>query len=117
MKRWKKTRFEAQRAKPRTPTPAIDALIGDEEQTEKEEITGSGSLTQLSWTLQSPSTTRRDHTVSLFLKSSPPPSPAHLLLILLIVLLIFTSYVSYLSKMGYRKFVELESLDSKNSFK
>ena len=27
--------IEAQRAKPRTPTPAVDALIGDEEQTGK----------------------------------------------------------------------------------
>ena len=36
MKRWKK-RIEAQRAKPRTRTPAVDALIGDEEQTRKKE--------------------------------------------------------------------------------
>ena len=32
-----KTRIEAQRAKPRAPTLAIDALIGDKEQTEKKE--------------------------------------------------------------------------------
>ena len=31
----KEKRIEAQRAKPCTPTPAIDALIGDEEQKEK----------------------------------------------------------------------------------
>ena len=33
VKRWKKKRIEVERAKPRTPTPAIDALIGDKEQT------------------------------------------------------------------------------------
>ena len=31
----RKKRIEAQRAKQRTPTPALDALIGDEEQTGK----------------------------------------------------------------------------------
>ena len=35
MKRWKKTRIEAQRAKPRTPNKVTDALIGEEEQTGK----------------------------------------------------------------------------------
>ena len=33
----RKKRIEAQRAKLRTPSPVIDALIGDEEQTEKKE--------------------------------------------------------------------------------
>ena len=47
---------------------AIDALIGDEEQTgKKKKETGSGSPPQLPWTLQSPPKTRRDHAVSLFL--------------------------------------------------
>ena len=31
--KWKKKRSETKRAKPRTPTPAIDALIGNEEHT------------------------------------------------------------------------------------
>ena len=35
VKKWNKIRVEAQRAKPHTPTLAIDALIGEEEQTEK----------------------------------------------------------------------------------
>ena len=57
-----------QRLKPHVPTLAIDALIGDEEQTGKKEErtkkeTGSGSPTQVPW---SPPTTRRDHTVILF---------------------------------------------------
>ena len=48
MKRWKKERIEAQRAKPRTPTPAVEALIdgelkGEKKMTKKE--TGSGSPT------------------------------------------------------------------------
>ena len=34
----KKKRIEAQRAKPRTPTPAIDELIGEEEQTGKKKV-------------------------------------------------------------------------------
>ena len=33
VKRLKKKRIEAKRVKPHTPTPAIDALIGGEEQT------------------------------------------------------------------------------------
>ena len=37
VKRWKKKRIEAQRAKPRTPTPVTDGLIEDEEQTRKKE--------------------------------------------------------------------------------
>ena len=36
-KREEKKRIEEQRVKPLTPTPAIDALIGDEEQTGKKE--------------------------------------------------------------------------------
>ena len=49
MKKWKGT--EAHRAKHPTPSQAIDAFIGAEEQNEK---------------LRSPPTTHRDHTVSLF---------------------------------------------------
>ena len=55
--------IEEQRAKPTTPTRAIDALIGDEELKEKQKKkeTGRGPPT-----LRSPPTTRMDHTVSLF---------------------------------------------------
>ena len=56
---------EAQRAKPHTSIPAVDALIREEEQTRKKERTKeeteSGSLTQLPWTLRSTPTTHRDH--------------------------------------------------------
>ena len=64
MKRWKKKKDRATEGE--TPTPAIDALIGDEEQTGKKEETESGSPTQISWTIQSPPTTLIDHTVGLF---------------------------------------------------
>ena len=48
-------KFEAQRAKPHTPTPAIDALIGDEEQTGKEKREkGCGTPIQLHWTSYDP---------------------------------------------------------------
>ena len=61
---------EAQKAKTPTPTRVIDALIGDGEQNEKQKNkkkeTVRGPSTQLPWTLRSPPTTRRDHTVSLF---------------------------------------------------
>ena len=68
---WKdgKKRIEAQQAKPRPSIPANYALI-DEEQTGKEERTkketGNWSPTHLPWSLRSPPTTYRDHTVSLF---------------------------------------------------
>ena len=62
--------IEVQRAKPPTPTRAIDVLIGNEEQNEKykrkKKETESELLTQLPWTLSSSPTTRTDHTVSLF---------------------------------------------------
>ena len=48
------------------PIPAIDELIGNEEQNVKQKRTKrekqSCSPTQLPWTIQSPPTTRRDHT-------------------------------------------------------
>ena len=67
--RAKKRGIEAQRVKPLTPTPAVDALIGEEEQTGgKREETN-----QLLGTIRSPPTTRIDHTVYLFFCS--PPSP------------------------------------------
>ena len=72
VKRWKIKRIEAQRAKPRTPTPATDALIGDEQKTGKRreqriKRTRSGFTAQLPRNLRSPPTIRRDHAVSLFL--------------------------------------------------
>ena len=63
VKIWKKKRIEAQRAKPRTPTPAIDAFIGKEEQTGKKKRS-------IDPFVGSPPTTRSDHTVSLFLQPS-----------------------------------------------
>ena len=63
-------RIEEQRAKPLPSIPAIDALIGDEEQTgksrEQRKKQGTGPQTQLPWTLRSPPTTHRYHTMSLF---------------------------------------------------
>ena len=38
-----KKRIDAQRGKPQTPTPEIDALIGDEEQTRWKEKKGRGT--------------------------------------------------------------------------
>ena len=61
----------AQMAKLLTSTRAIVALIADEEQdknrkkNKKKEI-GSRPPAQLPWTIRSPPTNRRDHTVSLF---------------------------------------------------
>ena len=53
---------------------ATVALIGDEEQNgehKKSKRKKQGvSTTQLSWTIQSPPTTRRNHTVSLLLLSA-----------------------------------------------
>ena len=64
-------RIEAQWAKPRTPTLAIDALIGDEEPMRKRrgdrEKSRSGPPAQLSGTCHSPPTTCRYHTASLLL--------------------------------------------------
>ena len=77
MRNGKKTkRIEAQRAKHQTTSRAIDAFIGDEEQKKQKRKEGSGSPTQLPWSIQSPPTTYRDHTVSLFfLHLSPTPGP------------------------------------------
>ena len=73
LKRWIKKRIEAQRVEPRTPTPAVDALKGEEEKEERtKKETGSGSPTQLPWTLRSPPTNHRDHTVSPFLYHPGP---------------------------------------------
>ena len=58
--------INGQRAKSPTPAQALDALIGDEEQNGKEKKeTWNGSPT-LDCPILSPSTTNRDHTVSLF---------------------------------------------------
>ena len=66
----KRKGIDSQRMKHPTPPRAIDALIGDEEQNGKlkrtEKKAGSESPTQLTWTNQSPPTTRRDYTVGLF---------------------------------------------------
>ena len=64
--------IEAQRVKRPTPSRATDALIGEEEnkkgkqEKEKQTETENGFPTQLPWIIQSPPTTHRDHTVSLF---------------------------------------------------
>ena len=54
-----------------------DALIGNEEQKGKQENKkkeiGSGSPTQLPWTVQSPPTTRRNYTVSQFFYTPTGP--------------------------------------------
>ena len=67
----KKKVVEAQKVKLSIPTQAIDVLIGDEELNEKQkkeqkERIGIGPLIQLLWNIQSPPTTRRDHTVRVF---------------------------------------------------
>ena len=53
------------------PFQAIDAPIGDEEQNENRKRTNkketkSGPQTKLPWTIRSPPTNHRDHTVGLF---------------------------------------------------
>ena len=56
----KRKGIEAHRVRHRTTSQATDALTGDEEQNGKQENkkkeTGSGSPTQLAWTIQSPPT-------------------------------------------------------------
>ena len=68
VRRAKKTkRIKERRTKPPTTTRTIDVLIGDEEQNGKQKKeTGSGTPGQLNWTIQSPPTTCRGHTVRLF---------------------------------------------------
>ena len=72
MRRVKKRKgIEAQRVKPSTPFQAINAHIWDKEQNgklkkNKTKETGSGSPTQLPWTILSPLTTCMDGTVDLF---------------------------------------------------
>ena len=53
-----------ERVKPSTPTLANDTLIGKGD--ERTQETGSGTPTQLPWTIRSPPMTHRDHMVSLF---------------------------------------------------
>ena len=65
----KKKDIKAQRTKRPTTTREIDALIGDEEEqkaVERKRKTRRWTLTKLPWTIRSPPTTRRDHTMSLF---------------------------------------------------
>ena len=66
----KRKGIEAQEAELPTQTRAMDALIGEDEQhrkrRKKRKETGSGTPTQLPWTIWSPLTTRMDHTVGLF---------------------------------------------------
>ena len=70
-------RIEEKRVKPTTPSQVTDAFIEDEEQKrkwkkEKQKVTESRSPTQLPWTIQSPHTMHRGHTVSLFVLPTQP---------------------------------------------
>ena len=63
----KRTRIEAQREKSPTPTLAIDAFIGDEEENAKQKKeTERRTPTKLPIIIRSPPTTPMDHTVTLF---------------------------------------------------
>ena len=53
-----------QRAKPSTPTLAIDALLEEEEQSGKQKW--KEEKKQLPWTMWSPLTTFMDHTLGIF---------------------------------------------------
>ena len=70
MRTAKKKGIEVQRVKPLTSTRVIDALIGEKEETErkreKDKETECGAPAKLPWTIWSPPTTLRDHTVGLF---------------------------------------------------
>ena len=74
--KWEEQRrkgIEAQRLKHSTPSQATDVPRGDEEQKGKrKEETESGSPTQLPWIIQSPPTTRRHHTMTLFVLPTRP---------------------------------------------
>ena len=61
----KKKGRKGQRTKPPTPTRATGALIENKKQKERERAR-SGTPTQVPWTIHSPPTTRKDHSMSLF---------------------------------------------------
>ena len=75
VKRAKRKGIEGQRVKHPTTSQATDALIGNEEQNDKQKRTkrktGSGSQTQLPWTIQSPPMMLREHSEPILFKPHP----------------------------------------------